>query len=240
MRHLFCASLWLLTVMSAAAETVTMSVGLALPPYVIADDNRGMELDIVRAALSEKGHELKVKYVPFMRVKTSLEDGKVDAAMTVNESSGLSGVHYSDVHMTYQNVAIGLQATGHSVSSVPDLANFSIVAFQDATKYLGDAFASMAAANSGYKEMARQEAQIKLLFTGRTDLVVMDRNIFTFYRGAEQSVDVSAPVTLFEVFPPTDYKVAFSNASVRDDFNAGLAQLKSSGRYQQIMDSYLK
>ncbi|GGY58841.1 polar amino acid ABC transporter [Bacterioplanes sanyensis] len=225
---------------SSQAAEVKMSVGLALPPYVIADENRGMELDIVRAALEQKGHTLSVKYVPFMRVKTSLEEGKVDAAMTVNESSGLSGVHYSDVHMTYQNVAIGLEKNGFNVAGVTDLGRFSIIAFQDATKYLGKEFAAMAKSNSGYKEMARQEAQIKLLFAGRTQLVVMDRNIFTYYRGSETSVDVSAPVSLFEVFPPTDYKVAFGSAAIRDDFNAGLAQLKSSGRYQQIMDGYLK
>ncbi|WP_199244036.1 hypothetical protein [Bacterioplanes sanyensis] len=47
-------------------------------------------------------------------------------------------------------------------------------------------------------------------------------------------------MTLFEVFPPTDYKVAFRNVGHRDDFNAGLAAIKSSGRYQEIMDSYLK
>ncbi|WP_199244035.1 transporter substrate-binding domain-containing protein [Bacterioplanes sanyensis] len=171
---------------AAKAEEIVMSVGLALPPYVISENNHGMELDIVRAALAEKGHQLTVKYVPFMRVKTSLEDGKVNAAMTVNEASGLNNVHYSDVHMTYQNVAVGLQSKGHQVASVQDLASFSIVAFQDATKYLGADFAAMAKANKGYKEMARQEAQIKLLFTGRTNLVVMDRNIFTYYRGQKK------------------------------------------------------
>lgn len=39
---------------------------------------------------------------------------------------------------------------------------------------------------------------------------------------------------------PEDYRPLFHDRQIRDDFDAGLEQLKRSGRYQQIYDHYLQ
>ena len=74
---------------AAVAEKISMVIGLALPPYVIADQDTGIELEIVRESLAYRGHELVPVYVPFWRVLSMLEQGLTDAAMTVNEDSGI-------------------------------------------------------------------------------------------------------------------------------------------------------
>lgn len=231
---------WLFLCHHLQAGEVKVAVGLALPPYVLSDSNTGMELDIVREALGHKGHTVTPVYLPFLRVAPAVDNGDAEAAMTVNESSGIKSAVYSDTHITYQNVAIGLASKNLSVGSIPDMGNRSIVAFQSATKYLGPAFAEMAKANSRYSEKAKQSIQISLLYSGRTDLVVMDINIYKYYKKLEKRVNTDAKVDIFEVFTPTSYKVAFRSEQLRDDFNAGLKALKASGRYDEIINSYIK
>lgn len=225
---------------STLAEEIKVAVGLALPPYVLSKSHTGMEMDIVKESLAQKGHILKPIYVPFMRVATSFENGRVDAALTVNESSGIKSVHYSDSHITYQNVAIGLSKTNLKVDNVSSMKNYSVIAFQNATKYLGPEFAKMAKVNKRYSEKAKQDKQLAMLYSKRADLIVLDINIYKYYKKLEKRVSTEAKVDIFEVFQPTSYKVGFRNKQVRDDFNTGLKALKESGRYQEIIDSYTK
>ena len=236
-----CALLLVLLGMSlgAAADNLKVAVGLALPPYVIQEDNSGMELDIVREALKLSGHTVEPVYLPFARVSKSLEDKKVDAALTVTEASGIANVHYSEPHITYQNVAVSLAKNSFAIQSVDDLGSHSVIAFQNAVKYLGDTFANMAKTNKRYSEKAKQSNQITMLFGGRVETVVMDINIFKYFRASETKLDTSSDVNIHEIFPPTHYKVGFLKAAYRDQFNEGLATLKSSGKYDEIIKGYV-
>ncbi|MAD45426.1 MAG: hypothetical protein CMI02_07525 [Oceanospirillaceae bacterium] len=222
------------------ADTVTVAVGLALPPYVLADENRGAELDVVREALAVKGHTLKPVYVPFRKVVPLVVDGEVDASMTLNEDSGAASLFYSGVHMVYQNVAVSLTDRNIDVSSVEDLGKYWVLGFQDASKYLGDEYARMAEENPRYGETSRQKSQVSMLFKERVDVVVSDKNIFNWYRRQQKGANVRRAVTQFALFPPTNYKVAFNKEALRNDFDAGLEQLKTSGRYAEILEYYFR
>ncbi|GAA3930004.1 substrate-binding periplasmic protein [Litoribacillus peritrichatus] len=224
----------------SVAETLKIGVGLALPPYVLPSTNTGIEVDIVREALAVKGYKITPTYLPFARVPIELSDKRVDAAMTVNESSGLTKVFYSDTHVTYQNVAISLQANNFKIDHITDLKAHSIIAFQDATKYLGETFLTMAKSNKRYREYAKQSKQITMLFSKRVETVVMDINIFKYFRREEKSVDTSQPYTVHEIFPPSQYKMAFLSQNIRDDFNEGLKMIKSSGQYDKIVTKYIQ
>ena len=221
------------------AEKVSMVIGLALPPYVIAERDTGMELEIVREALAMQGHELVPLYVPFWRVLTMLGKGAADAAMTVNESSGVTNVYYSDSHITYQNQVIALKDRNYSINSINDLTPYSILAFQNANKYLGEEYRKVVSQHPFYQEVARQAKQVTMLYSGRIDLVVMDKNIFDYYRQLELRVPTAAAVQRYELFPPSLYKVAFASETVRDDFNKSLKLLRDSGRYQAIIERYV-
>ncbi|MBU2709656.1 substrate-binding periplasmic protein [Zooshikella harenae] len=222
------------------AETLIMAVGLAIPPYIIKEGDKGMELDIVREILEKEGYTIHLVYLPLVRVVKHIADGTVDAAMTLNQKAGLNNVFLSDSHITYQNAAISLAKHNYHIDSVDDLADKSIVAFQNATLYLGDAFAKMAVNNSRYSEKARQATQVTMLFDKRVDTVVMDINIFKYYRVVEKKyVDTSLPVTIHKIFPPSHYSVAFKSKTARDKFNRGLKALKRSGRYDEIIRQYI-
>jgi len=218
-------------------KELTMAVGLALPPYNIPETDQGIEMDIVREALGLKGYAVKSKYVPFARVRRELMSREVDGALTINPDSGIEAF-YSEGHLVCQNIVVALKKNGLQIRAVDDLKDKTVLAFQDATLYLGEDFAAMAKQNPRYEEIAKQEIQINRLYSDRVDAIVLDENIFFYYRKHNHRVDASQPIHIWRIFPPTTFSVAFVNESVRDDFNEGLKQLRASGRYDQIVARY--
>jgi polar amino acid transport system substrate-binding protein len=224
-----------------AQKQVTALAGLALTPYIIQDRDCGIEVDILRQALALSGYTVKLEYVPFARVPVSIRNREADCALTINEASGIPGVFYSRSHVRYQNVAIALRSSHLRIASMMDLKRYKVIAFQEATSYLGPAFREVATADgTGYSEMANQDTQVKMLFSGRTDVVVMDINIFKYIRQAIRDVDVSPDVDIFPVFKPTRYKIGFIDPALCDRFNEGLARLRASGKYNLILKHYIK
>ncbi len=223
----------------ALAKEIKVAVGLALPPYVISKENKGIELDIIKETLALNGHTIKPVYLPFARVPWSLKEGKVDAAMTINESSGIKDVFYSNSHITYQNVAVSLAKNNYTINKISDLTNRSVLAFQSATLYLGKDFKNMAGKNNRYNEEPRQDIQITMVYSGRAEAVVMDKNIFKYYKAKETRVDVSQKVNIHTIFPPSLYKVGFRNKAMRDEFNTSLKKLMDTGMHQKIIDRYV-
>lgn len=193
MKRLFIALFILTMAASTSAKEINLVAGLSLPPYIIQETNKGMEQDIISEALGLKGHTLKLKYVPFVRVVVDYK--KNDGAVTINESSGIKG-NYSDVVMVYQNYAISLLDKGIKINEIKDLGDKNIVAFQNATKYLGDAYAETVKGNKKYKEQGKQDLQVKLLYSGRADAIVSDINIFKYYRNQLKDFDTSASLII--------------------------------------------
>ena len=239
--QLICAVFLAAAAMTVSAQTVIRAVvGLSLPPYVIQGSDNGVDADIVRQALAASNYTLKLDYVPFARVAVSMTNKTADAAFPINEASGVTGVYYSDSHISYQNVVVGLKSKSLKIGSVEDLKGLRVVAFGDAKNYLGTDFAAMAKANKNYYEIADQESQVKMLFKDRADVLVMDINIFKYFRQNIKDMDASQEVTFFKIFDPTPYKVAFTSKEVRDKFNAGLKAIKASGKYNEIFNTYIK
>lgn len=222
----------------AAPKELTLAVGLAIPPYNIPETKSGIELDIVREALKNKGYTIKPKYVPFARVKRELKDQTVDGALTINPDSGIEAF-YSDQHITCENVVISLKGNKFNIKDVNDLRGKSVLAFQDATRYLGKDFASMAKQNRKYREISKQQIQINLLYSNRVDTIVLDKNIFYYHRQRNDMVDTSQPIDTWHIFLPTPFSVAFVDEEVMNDFNEGLKQLRKTGRYDEIWEKYI-
>ncbi len=224
MKKIFSLSLFTFSIMlstTALAKDIKMAIGLSLPPYVLTESNSGLEVDIVRAALAVKGHTMTPLYVPFARVATTVEQKQADGALTVNETSGLSSVHFSDSHITYQNMAITLKESNLTIKNIADLKGKSMAAFQNARIYLGDEYKAIAdAGGSNYNEIANQESQVAMLFIKRAQVAISDINIFKYFKERVKNADTNKEYVLHEIFAPTNYKVAFSDKQVRDDFNA--------------------
>jgi len=211
------------------------------PPYVF-EKGDGIVVDIVRAALEPAGYKLMPVYVPIGRGFELFAEKRVDGTAIIRENSGLKA-NYSDDFMQYHNRAFALKSRQLKIRNLKDLGGKTIIGFQNAHKYLGEAFGAAVANNPNYKEFANQETQTLMLLLGRIDLVVMDESIFRFYREklvAEGKAPKSAEYEMFPLFPPTPYKTAFIDPKVRDDFNRGLAAMRRDGSYDAIFRRYIE
>jgi len=224
------------------ADKILMGVSFSIPPYVIKENDTGIELEILREAFKVKGHTIDVQYLPHARTFLHIKSGKVDGIINTKEGM-VEGVFYSDVVITFQNCAISL-----AKKKYPDLYNLTflkdkyIVAFQKASVVFGHEFAKIVNANKKYHETANQKTQLSRLFMERdADFIIMEKNIFRYFRKTEKSAIANTyklPVTFHYIFPPTNYKFAFSDKKIRDDFNLGLKTIKSNGVYERIIKKY--
>jgi polar amino acid transport system substrate-binding protein len=225
---------------AARGEPLVVAVGLSLPPYVIPDQRRGMEYDIVKEALALVGYELVPKFVDFGDGPRLLREGYVDGAMTILPASGVDAF-YSATYITYHNQAMTLTSRSLRITSVEDLAGKTVLAFENARQYLGPAFARVIADNPGYREVAEQYRQNLELLGGKVDVVVADRNIFQWYARDPRVTRASSarqPITYHDIFAPTRYTIGFRYAVVRDAFDGGLGRLEASGRRDAILRAY--
>ncbi len=240
MRRILSLLLALAAPVSAQAAEIIMAVGRSLPPYVIVDEWRGLEYDVVREALELEGHTIAPRFMAYARVVKELESGMVDAAMTMRPDTGVHA-HYSDSHVTYRNYAITLAKRNLTINSPAELAGKTVMAFQNATLYLGAEFKAMAERNPGYREEAKQAVQPTLLYLDRIDAVVADRNIFGWFANTPDvkgKADTSQALRFHPIFAPTHYHVAFRDPALRDSFNRGLRKLRESGQYAKITARY--
>ena len=83
------------------AESLDVVVGWDKPPYVIAADHSGFELDLVRAIIAEAGHDMSPIYVPFGRTARLLKDDAVDMGLTLLATHNAASDILSDPYITY-------------------------------------------------------------------------------------------------------------------------------------------
>ncbi|WP_426415389.1 substrate-binding periplasmic protein [Aestuariirhabdus sp. LZHN29] len=224
------------------AQDVEIAIGESLPPYVLGEQDAGLEVDIIREALALKGHQVRFYYSPNLRIPRLIESGRVDG-VAVNRAYDVSRalnrkLYPSDTTLTYQNFAITRIDSGREILSVDDLLEPRVMAFHGAKDYMGDRFAEMAARNPEYKENADQAIQPKMLMAGRIDVVVADLRIFEHWYQRAFGSEPELPVRYHPIFPPSPRAVTLVDSQLRDDLNDGLQQLHRSGRYMQLLERY--
>lgn len=224
---------------TAAAEVLHVGFGTHKPPYVFEGEPRGLEYELVDRAAHNAGFEVTAYYAPIERLHLMLRRGEIDAITTTHERSGVEAF-YSDVYIHYHNVAVALASRGYRIERIADLGQYSVSAFQRARVLLGAEFERMAMNNPRYREEALQINRNRLLYSGRADVVVGDKRIILqLNREVADQVDVTQPLSWFELFPPTPYRVGFRLDEQRRRFDQGLRLLRESGEYQRIEQRYL-
>lgn len=236
------AALLAMSATSSYAKNVSMAFGEKIPPYCLPETNSGIELDIIREALAFRGHVLKPKYLPFARIPFEFEIGRVDAAMTdTGKDLSAKGGNYADPAVIYDNVFISLKQRNLHLKQPADLSGLSVLSFVGAANRYPDWLARVKKAGR-YFELNDQSRQVLMLNRGRTDLVLSDRYIFRYFSRQLQQTEDFAAAAIDEhrlvKLNPMDYRPIFRDSAIRDDFNAGLRQLKNSGRFNEIYRKY--
>ncbi len=212
--------------------------GTNKPPYVFENEKRGLEFDIVVDAARQAGFEVQPVFAPLERLRHLFAERALDAITTTGPQSS-DVACYTAPYIEYHNVAMALAAHHFEIRTVQDLGRYSVSSFQRSRELLGEDYRRMAEANPRYREEANQVTRNLLLFSGRIDVIVGDTRIIAYFnRAAAGQVDVTQPVTTYELFPPVLYSVAFADPGRCAAFDRGLAELRKSGAYARIERSY--
>jgi polar amino acid transport system substrate-binding protein len=226
------------------AAEVDMLFGLSLPPYVIQENNTGYELEIIKAALAVKGHTLKPSYVALAAIPLMLKEKKANSAQRGNvELSESAGFHYAGMPtVIYQDVAITLKKNNLSINGLADLKDKTVLAFQGAVNFLGPEYAVAVKGSANYAETSDDKRKTARLFANSVQIYVGDLNIFNYNKKLmKENVDTNQEVVVHKIFNASGLKTnnaVFLDKNIRDDFEAGLKQIKASGQYQQIIKKY--
>src|SRR5471032_521905 len=135
MKHPIFALLLGLTAGSAAPASVSMAFGDNLPPYIMAESDAGIEVEVVREALAYRGHLLQAHCLPMARVPLTFITGQVDAIMMdVGQDMTAHGGYYAAPPVLYDNVFYTLKRHGLSIRKPKDLVGHTIMSFVGAAR----------------------------------------------------------------------------------------------------------
>lgn len=227
-------------------KLLDIGISFAIPPWVIAENNTGIELDILKEAFKLSGYRIKPNYLSFALSYSLFEAGKLDGILNVTTASVKRGF-FSEPVVTFQNVAISLKEKNFPAEiDLEYLSEKSVVAFQKASILLGEEFGQAMSGNLRYQEVAKQNLQINLLMIRDIDFIIMEKNIFGYYWQQAQSdphlirakSKLNRPVQIHYLFNPTEYRFVFATEKIRDAFNNGLKTIKENGIYDEIFGRY--
>ena len=231
-----------LTAPSLRAETIRTTTTNWAPYYDPSLKGGGVVTRIAKAAFAAAGHEMTVTFLPWKRVMWKTERGDFDAVMGAYYSKERDETFmFSD---PFYDVVVGIMGWKDQgitrYDSLKDLKDYSI-GYNDGWVY-GEAFES---ADYLEKDSAYDQTRsVRKFFAGRVDMVAMARNIFSHEVSKLPEASLKDVVFLDPPLMVGALHIMFSpkleNAeSLRQDFNAGLAQIREDGTYDKIVSEHI-
>ena len=230
---------WTVAAEERSPHELELVTGLPKPPFILENSKTGLQLDLISEAFATQNMNIDYIPMPLGRNITGFQRGNVDGVITIPPSYKYPSMYISSPYINYQNVAVTLSDSHIELASVKDLSAFSIIAFQNAKKFLGDEFADVAAYSVDYRELANQRQQFDMLFSRRAEVIILDVNIFKYFVRKYGSEVVNTAFEIHYLFPERGYSIGFKKEEHMEAFNEGLQTIIENGTYQVILDNYL-
>lgn len=231
-----------MSVVAAEAPVATKEEGFLniatnaeFPPYEYKEDDgfAGIDIEIAGAIAEELGLELKVNDVEFGSIIGGVQTGKYDmgiAGMTVTEER-LESINFSDSYATGIQVVIVKEDS--EIASVDDLEGKKIGVQQDTT---GDIYCVDDFGDENVTEFKTGADAVQALVAGKVDCVVIDNEPAKSYVEAAKGLKILETEYVTEEYAIC---IAKENEELLNAVNGVLAELKESGKLQEIVDKYI-
>ena len=230
---------------TALAQEVSVGFAAQSEPFVMPDRrNPGISVEIVREAFKLVGHEVKPVFQPYKRILEEVRRGRLDGAMAI--SDGDRSLHYSEPCIAFDNVAIIREGDGIMINDIGDLPGHRVVAWQNAHDHLGGEFQRLFGTHvtddyvRQYFDLADQAAQVRMFWSGRADIIVIDDVIFDYMTSSMAGdFETGVPLERHRIFGGlTVFSIAFDDPELKDRFDVGVAKLRASGGIERIYKKY--
>ena len=236
-----------MSVHSGGAIARNVSIGFAghSAPFVMPDhDNPGISVEIAREAFKLVGHDVKPLFQSYQRIEEEVKRGRLDGAAAMPKDE--QGLHYSEPCIAFDNVAIVRSRDDIVIREIDDLRSRRVVAWQNAHDHLGGRFQELfgnhvsADYKRNYFDLFDQTAQVRMFWSGRADVIVIDDVIFDYMTSTMAAdFDTGIPLERHRIFGGlTVFSIAFTDSELRDQFDTGLAKLRAEGGIERIYQKY--
>ncbi len=225
----------------AEGKKYEIATDITFAPFEFQETNGefvGIDIDLLNAIAENQGFEVEIKPLGFNAAVQALESNQVDgviAGMSITDERQLK-FDFSDPYFE-SGVVMAVAEGNEEIKSYEDLKGKK-VAIKTGTE--GASFAESIKDKYGFKtvtfdDSANMYDDVK---TGNSAAVFDDYPVLAYGITQGNGLEI---VTEKEKGGSYGFAVAKGqNAELIEQFNTGLANLKESGEYQDIMDKYLK
>ncbi len=214
--------------------TLVMATNAEFPPYEYWSGNEivGIDVEIAGVIAEELGMELKIEDMDFNSIVNAVASGKADigaAGMTIMPDR-LENVNFTDTYAKATQVVIVKEDS--DIKTPADLEGKEIGVQLGTT---GDMYAedvepaAIERYNKGFEA-------IQALSQGKIDAVIIDKEPAKVFVSETKGLKM-----LDEAYTDEDYAIAVAknNTELLNKINEILADMKTSGKLQEIVDKYI-
>lgn len=226
---------------SAEAKTYIIATDTTFAPFEFqneAGEYVGIDLDLLAAIAEDQGFTYEMNYLGFNAAVQALEAGQADAViagMSITEERQ-EKFDFSEPYFD-SGVVMGVAADNEDITSYEDLAGKK-VAVKIGTE--GQAFAESIKDQYGFETVTFDDSSAMYMDVTVGNSVACFEDYPVLGYGISQGVALKM-VTDKEQGSSYGFAVGKGqNAELLEMFNTGLANLKESGKYQEILDTYIQ
>ncbi|WP_234401321.1 substrate-binding periplasmic protein [Pseudoalteromonas sp. T1lg23B] len=230
---------FIVCVVSAQAQVIKVVGGHnPWPPY-IENDGSGLVSDILHAAFGSQDVELEIQTAPFSRMLILLEERKVDliAALWWTEQRHKT-ILFSQPYF-HNELAVVSHKDSHA-----DFRGAKSLRYKTVAAIRGYAYHELLDSIEQIKviDVHSLHACLEMVQKRRADFAIAD--VLAFTHEQKNSPELKDLITHMPVLLSWPLHIGVNRAhphaeEIIERFNLGLAELKKTGRYQQIIAKYL-
>lgn len=224
-----------------AAKTYIIATDTTFAPFEFqneAGEFVGIDLDLLAAIAEDQGFEYELQALGFNAAVQALEAGQADgviAGMSITDARK-EKFDFSEAYFD-SGVVMGIAADNEEIKGYEDLAGKK-VAVKIGTE--GQAFAESIKDQYGFETVTFDDSSAMYMdvTVGNSAACFEDYPVLGY--GITQGIGLKM-VTDKEQGSSYGFAVGKGiNTELLDMFNTGLANLKESGKYQEILDTYIQ
>ena len=222
-------------------QTYTVGIDTTYPPFEFEDSNgnyKGIDVDLIKAIAENQGFEVKLEPMDFGGIIPALQAGQLDVAIAgmsiTDERKEI--VDFSEPYFE-AGLTLVAQKDNSEIEALEDLEGKTVVVKSGTT---GAQFAQDNQDEYGYEITVLEDSpsMFQEVSNGNADVLIEDYPVIA-YAIAESNLDLKI---VGDRLNGDNYGIAVlkgENADLLDKINAGLEELKDSGEYDEILNTYI-
>jgi glutamine transport system substrate-binding protein len=221
-------------------QTYDVGIDATYPPFEFQEDGeyKGIDIDLIQAIADNQGFEIEFNPMDFSGIIPALQAGQLDVAiagMSITEERK-EIVDFSDPYFD-AGLSLVVREDNNDITSLEDLDGATVAVKSGTT---GAQFARDNQDEYGYEitQFEDSPSMFQEVSNGNADVLLEDYPVIA-YAIAESGLELK---TVGERLTGDQYGIAVlqgENQDLLEAINTGLQDLRDSGEYDEILNTYL-